>query len=169
MDIQVFRATKEHAKDMGSIHSISWKKAYKDIIPDEIIDGFTPEKRVAIFSDVLTTRPEEYYLFKVDGIAAGIASLSKSHEDNGSNSIGEIYSIYFHPDFWGTPATQKGLEFCIERLKSLGYKHITIWVLKNNKRARRFYEKNGFVIDDGFEEKIQLGNTLTEIRYSKKV
>lgn len=169
MDIQIFRATKEHANDMGSVHSISWKKAYRGIIPDTIIDDFTQEKRAAIFSDVVDTHPEEYYLFKVNGVPAGIASLSKSHEDNAPNYIGEIYSIYFHPNFWETSATQKGLEFCIERLKSLGYKQITIWVLKDNIRACRFYEKNGFAIDEGFEQKIQIGKTLTEIRYSKKV
>ena len=35
----------ESTKALGVIHSVSWKSAYKGIIPDEILDGITPEKR----------------------------------------------------------------------------------------------------------------------------
>lgn len=129
MDFQVIRATREFAFDMGYVHSYSWQKAYTGIIPDEIIKTFTPENRAKIFLDVLENPLEEYYLFKVDDRPAGIASLAKSHEKNMPNYIGEIYSIYFHPDFWGTEVTQKGFQFCINRLKNLGFSEITIWVL----------------------------------------
>lgn len=132
MDFQVIRATREFAFDMGYVHSCSWQEAYTGIIPDEIIKTFTPENRAKIFLDVLENPLEEYYLFKVDDRPAGIASLAKSHEKNMPNYIGEIYSIYFHPDFWGTEVTQKGFQFCINRLKDLGFSEITIWVLNDN-------------------------------------
>lgn len=144
------------------------EKAYKGIIPDNIIDEFTSEKRAEIFHNVIPKAEEEYYLFKVDGIPAGFASLNKSHEENAPKYIGEIYSIYFHPDFWGTPVTKKGLQFCIDRLRNLGYSYITIWVLKDNTRAIKFYKKNGFTCDD-FEKEIYIGKKLLEIRYSKKI
>ncbi len=76
----------------------------------------------------------------MDGIPAGFASLNKSHEENAPKYIGEIYSIYFHPDFWEL-LLQKGLQFCIDRLRNLGYSYITIWVLKDNTRAIKFYKK----------------------------
>ncbi len=168
MDFQVIRANKDNAIDMGFVHSQSWQKAYRGIIPDEIVNSFTSEKRAEIFVDAISTRPEEYYLFRVDGHPAGIASLNKSHEENAPDYIGEIYSIYFHPDFWGTSATHKALQFCVERLKSLGYTQVTIWVLKDNFRARSFYEKNDFSFD-GLEQEVNIGKPLVEIRYSKKI
>lgn len=168
MDFQVIRATKEFAFDMGYVHSYSWQEAYAGIIPDEIIRTFTPKNRAKIFLDVLKNPLEEYYLFKVDDRPAGIASLAKSHEKNMPDYIGEIYSIYFHPDFWGTEATQKGFQFCVNRLKDLGFSEITIWVLNDNLRAKRFYERNGFKLD-GNSKEIKIGIKLLEVRYSKKI
>lgn len=168
MDFQSIKATCEDATNMGFIHSQSWQKAYRGIIPDEIVNNFTAENRAKIFVEAISTRPEEYYLFKVDGKPAGIALLNKSHEENAPDYLGEIYAIYFHPDYWGTSATHKGFEFCIDRLKKLGFSEITIWVLKANARARKFYEKYGFSLD-GAEQEIFIGKPLIEVRYSKKV
>lgn len=72
MDFQVIRANKHNAIDMGFVHSQSWQKAYRGITPDEIVNSFTPEKRAEIFVDAISTRPEEYYLFRVDGHPAGM-------------------------------------------------------------------------------------------------
>lgn len=168
MDFQIIKATKENAVDMGFVHSCSWQKTYRGIIEDSIIADFTPEKRAEVFLQVIPNQPEEYYLFKVDGSAAGIASLSKSHEPNAPTHLGEIYSIYFHPRFWGTPATQAGLQFCIDRLKVLGFTQIAIWVLNDNIRAKKFYEKYGFTFDGNTQE-IKIGKSLLEVRYSKEL
>lgn len=132
------------------------------------MNSFTPEKRAEVFREALLSRPEEYYLFKVDGVSAGIALLHKSHEENAPDTDGEIYAIYFHPDFWGTSATHKAFRFCISRLKERGFTKINVWVLEDNKRARKCYEKHGFTFD-GARQQIELGKPLTEIRYSKKI
>ena len=99
MDFQVIRATREFAFDMGYVHSCSWQEAYTVIIPDEIINTFTPKNRAKIFLDVLENPLEEYYLFKVDDRPAGIASLAISHEKNMPNYIREIYSLKIHQKY----------------------------------------------------------------------
>ncbi|MDR1159402.1 MAG: GNAT family N-acetyltransferase [Syntrophomonadaceae bacterium] len=168
MKFQAIRATVDCVSDMGFIHSKSWQAAYRGIIPDNVVDDFLPEKRAAIFQKVITTNPEEYYLFKVDDIPAGIGSLYKNYEENMDETEGEIYSIYFHPDFWGTLATHKAVEFCLDRLKELGFKRIVIWVLQDNIRARKFYEKHGFTLD-GAQQILEIGKPLVEVRYSSFV
>lgn len=168
MNFQAIQATTNDALDLGLIHSCSWKAAYKGIIPDEIIDRFTPEIRANAFRDAISINPEEYYIFKQNNCPVGFASLYKSHETGCHNELGEIYSIYFHPDFWGNPITQWGLNFCINRLAALGYSEISVWVLEDNIRARKFYEKNGFFFD-GHTQEIFIGKNLKEIRYLKKL
>ncbi len=168
MKFEAIKATLENSQAMGYIHSCSWQKAYQHIIPADVLNTFTPARRAQVFQEAIKTRPEEYYLFQVDSAPAGIALLHKSHEKTAPNDAGEIYAIYFHPDFWGTPATGLGLQFCINRLQELGYKQIHIWVLAENKRARRFYEKYGFVFD-GKTQEIEIGKTLLEVRYSKTI
>lgn len=168
MQLEVIKATVHFAEDMGYVHAESWQKAYRGIVPDDIVDAFTPEKRGEVFREAIATRPEEYYFFKVNGHPAGIALLHKSHEDNAADTDGEIYAIYVHPDFWGTPVTHEAFQFCVNRLKERGFTRLTIWVLESNIRARKFYEKHGFVFD-GAKQQIDLGKSLTEVRYAKTV
>lgn len=165
MEFEAIRASMEHAQDMGYVHAESWKKAYRGIVADHIVDQFTPEKRTAIFEDALSSSSEEYYLFKIDGQPAGIALLQKGHDDN-TTADGEIYAIYFHPHFWGTSGPHKAFQFCISRLREQGFTNLFLWVLNSNQRARRFYEKYGFAFD-GTQQQIQLGKSLTQLRYSK--
>lgn len=162
MKFEAIRANTDFAEDMGYIHAKSWQEAYRGIVPDHFLAAFTPEKRTEVFREALASRPEEYYLFRADDRPAGMAILH--NEENAADTEGEIYAIYFHPDFWGTDATHKAFQFCIGRLKELGYTKISIWVLEDNMRARKFYEKYGFAFD-GAKEQIDLGKPLTVIRY----
>ena len=168
MDLQAVQAEAKDAERLAQIHVCSWKEAYRGIIADEVIAGFASENRSEIFSQAIARNEETYYLFKINGKSAGFASIYKSHEENVPADLGEIYAIYFHPDFWGTAITQYGLDFCIDRLKAMGFTRIAIWVLEGNLRARKFYEKNGFSFDGNATE-INLGKLLRELRYSKSV
>lgn len=53
------------------------------------------------------------------------------------------------------------LQAALEKLS--GYAHIFLWVLRENSRAIRFYEKNGFRFD-GTQRDILLGTPVTELR-----
>ena len=48
------QAEVEHSRQLGIIHSESLKKAYKGIIPDDHLQGFTPEKRERRFIKALS-------------------------------------------------------------------------------------------------------------------
>lgn len=168
MNFEAIRADLSHITEMGYVHAKSWQRAYRGIVANRIIDEFTPEKRAEVFREAIQSRPEEYYLFKSNNQPAGIALLYKSHEDKAAVNEGEIYAIYFHPDFWGTSITHMAFEFCIDRLKELGFTKINIWVLEENIRARKFYEKYGFAFD-GARQMIELGRQLSELRYSKEI
>ena len=47
--------------------------------------------------------------------------------------------------------------------KLIGYKKIAVWVLKDNNKAIRFYERYGFRFD-GTDTEIMLGTPNTEQR-----
>ncbi len=56
-------------------------------------------------------------------------------------NILEKYTLYISIQIFGNSCYKKGLQFCIDRLRNLGYSYITIWVLKDNTRAIKFYKK----------------------------
>ena len=88
MNFEAIRATVENSPAMGYVHSCSWQKAYRNIIPDEIVNSFTVAQRTKVFEEVIRSCPEEYYLFQVDGQPAGIALLHKSHEETAASLVG---------------------------------------------------------------------------------
>ena len=76
----------------------------------------------------------------------------------------EIVAIHSLPESWGTGL---GHAMLTEALKQIGNRPVYLWSFKENTRARRFYEKNGFHWD-GTERVSEFDGTL-EVRYVKPI
>ena len=77
----------------------------------------------------------------------------------------EIQSLYLLPRLWGTGAAQTLFDAVLEELERMKQYQIYLWALRENLRARRFYEKQGFTPNgDTLNVEIQ-GKMLTDLRY----
>lgn len=163
MDLSIERAELSSAEDIGRIGALSWKAAYRGIVPDEVLDSITSEARAERYRRSYSSRPDsEYYLFRAQGEPAGFAVIC---EDDGQPGVGQVGAFYFLSEYWGCGLARPAMEFCLARLKAMGYSRVILWVLEENARARRFYEKCGFV-PDGAAEEIVISIPLDEIRYA---
>ena len=75
----------------------------------------------------------------------------------------EIIAIHSLPESWGTGL---GHAMLSEALVQIGSQPVFLWAFKENKRARRFYEKHGFC-RDGTQRTSEFDGAL-EVRYIKK-
>jgi RimJ/RimL family protein N-acetyltransferase len=50
-------------------------------------------------------------------------------------------------------------------LREAGYRAAILWVLEDNPRARRFYEREGWELDGAAKEDDFLGVRVAEVRY----
>ena len=50
-------------------------------------------------------------------------------------------------------------------LRAGGFVSASLWVLEDNPRARRFYEREGWTLDGERREEEFLGAPVTEVRY----
>ncbi|TYB30461.1 MAG: GNAT family N-acetyltransferase [Candidatus Mcinerneyibacterium aminivorans] len=167
MDYKIRWTNKEDAGRLGYIHSRSWQKAYKGIVPDEILSNFTPEKRAVKFHDYVENEYGDTAVFLLKGEIIGFITLEESRDDDLNDFWGEIWGIYFDPDYWNKGYGSILLNWGIEELKNRGYRHLLLWVLKQNDSAIKFYEKFGFASDGN--EKIAIdGYNLKKIRLVKK-
>lgn len=146
--------------EISEIYEKSWKYAYKDIIPQDYLDGI-PSGR---WADNINKAGLKNLVITEYGKIIGTASVCKSRWEKYSGH-GEIVSIYFLPEHMGKGYGSLLLGKCIEELKKNGYNKILLWVLEDNRRARKFYEKNGFVCSGEFMNSDIGGKNIKEVMY----
>ncbi|MCI8361193.1 MAG: GNAT family N-acetyltransferase [Clostridiales bacterium] len=149
----------DSATAISRVYEQSWKYAYNGIIPQDYLDAI-PEGRWASKLD----RPDRKTLVCTDNDKiVGTSSFGRSRLER-LNDWGEVISIYLLPAYMGKGYGKILLERVVMELKKLGYTQIFLWVLEENGRARRFYERFGFTqTDDRLDDNIG-GESLREIR-----
>ena len=146
--------------EISNIYEKSWKYAYRNIIPQDFLDsipaGRWADRVIAegIYSLVLTK----------GSVMVGTASFCRSRWQEYSG-YGEIISIYLLPEYIGKGCGGPLLRACLEELKKMGFERILLWVLEDNHRARKFYEKYGFTFSGDCQTE-QIGRKpLRELMY----
>lgn len=163
--MKIIRATVDRAENVGFVHAMSWQRAYQGIVPQEYLAKITPERRADMYRKTLASSQDEYYLAFLDEQPMGMLVLGISRDADASESVGEIYAIYLLADYWDQGYGKQLMNFALSRLKELSYRTVTLWVMEKNNRARRFYERYGFVLD-GSEKELVLGKPFVIVRYA---
>lgn len=147
--------------EISRVYEESWKFSYKGIVPQSYLDSI-PEGQWASMVD----SPGRNTLLCIeDGKIVGTTSFSRSRFEQFAG-WGEIISIYLLPDYMGRGYGRALLEAAVDELKKMGYADVFLWVLEENSRARRFYEKMGFTLTDDYIDDYIGGKELREIRYT---
>lgn len=83
-----------------------------------------------------------------------------------AGEVGELYALYVTPAWWSAGAGRALMGSVLAALEAERYRHVVLWVLADNARARRFYGRAGFAPDGGTNILTGLGGVL-EVRYSR--
>ncbi len=146
--------------EISNIYEQSWKFAYKGIIPQEYLDSIPVGKWV-----VNLDKPNQNSLIAIENDKViGTVNFGKSRFNDFAD-YGEIVAIYFLPEYIGKGYGKVLLKSAVKELFRLGYYDVFLWVLKDNTRARNFYERFGFTASDNFCNVNIGGKDLREIQY----
>jgi len=80
--------------------------------------------------------------------------------------VAELYALYVRPAWWSTGTGRALMDQVLAKASIAGYRCITLWVLEDNARARRFYERAGFA-PDGASHLLQDLGAVSEVRYRR--
>lgn len=145
---------------ISQIYEESWKFAYKDIIPQAYLESI-PSGHWVPYLD----KEETHTLVLIENdIFVGTSSYCKSRFSDFDN-FGEIISIYFLPEYIGKGYGKQLLNAVVAELAKLGYRDIFLWALEENHRARKFYEKAGFISSNTYLDDNIGGKELRQIQY----
>ena len=128
--------TDEEIRGKAYVHWKGWHEAYPGLVSQEYLDKLTLEK-----CEKMAYSWTDGILIAKDGeCVVGFVGYGDRGEE--SPDVGEIFALYVLSAYYGTGVGQQLMEAGLEQLK--GYPQVCLWVLKDNARAIRFYEKCGF-------------------------
>ncbi len=160
-------ATVEDVPVLAKVHVDAWRAAYRGVVSDSFLNGFTCAKRETTFREMLKSDSQATCVAEERGGILGFFTVGACRDsDADADLTGEIWGIYIAPLHWrkgvGTHLAAKAQQM----LTSTGYEEATLWVSEGNRRAREFCEALGFR-PDGVCKQLDFGVLLTAVRYRK--
>jgi GNAT superfamily N-acetyltransferase len=183
-------ASTADAAQIAVVMRDSWFAAYDGIIAPAIIDRATAPDGGARVRQSFRMRPWQRMIAAVarhpgrtqaDPVAPdiiGYASFGPERDvldmpwpypltsAGSGGKVAELYALYVHPAWWSTGTGRALMDQVLAKVGATGYACITLWVLEANARARRFYQRAGFIPDGARHVLDDLGG-VTEIRYRR--
>ena len=149
------------AAALGEIHVRTWQTAYAHVFRAERLEAMSAERRTEQWRRWLADGVEAWVYVDGAGEVVGFVWVGDSREAPGE---GELFAIYVLPEAWGGAAGRELMAAGCEALRA-AYPTSILWVLEDNPRARRFYEREGWALDGGRKEEELLGSVVAEVRY----
>jgi GNAT superfamily N-acetyltransferase len=156
------------APSVGEIHVEGWRAAYRGIVPDAYLASLSAERRTEQWTGWIgapATPDKRTWVAEDGGRVVGFAHTGRSRDADLPPGTGEVWAIYVHPASWGSGAGRALFAAATSELRAQGSPKAVLWVLEANARARRFYEREGWVPDGGSKVVSIGGAELPELRY----
>jgi len=159
--VNIRRARLEDAAAIAAVHVRTWQSAYEHVFGAERLAGLDLTAREGLARRFATDEDQDAFVAEDDGRIVGFVATGPPDEE-GENR--ELYAIYVLPEAWGTAAGSGLMQASVEAMRGRGAADAILWVLEDNPRARRFYEREGWYAD-GAAESEYLGLTVPLVRY----
>jgi ribosomal protein S18 acetylase RimI-like enzyme len=142
--------TVEDVPTTAALHVAAWQRGYAGILPEDYLVGLDVQEWAELRRQRLQAPMEgaRNVVAEIDGQVVGFVVFGPDTEaeswDEDEPAAGRIWACYVHPDHWG-----RGVGGALVRhaLRDLAEPVVHVWVLEANGRARRLYERHGFVTD----------------------
>jgi RimJ/RimL family protein N-acetyltransferase len=166
-------ATPDDAEAISDVQIRTWQWAYDGLMPADHLAGLdaTRTERVRRFREgIAEVDRGVFVVLDPDDRVVGFVNAGTYREGQDDSrpakGVGEVYAIYVYREVAGTGAGRALMDAAVDWLDGRGLRPVHLWVLEDNTRARRFYERCGFVLD-GDRSTITIGGAeLAEVRYT---
>jgi len=140
-------ASLDDALALASMHVASWRETYAGLLPDKLLSSLSVEGRAAAWAKIMEEPASSIviYLAEHEGSIAGFGSCCAQRTESLKNRgyDGEVSAIYVLREFQKRKIGTRLLRAMSSNLHQRGFGAAALWVLRENLRARRFYEHTG--------------------------
>lgn len=144
MNIQIRPAQVEDAAGIAHVHVDSWRTSYKGIVPDEVLNNLSYERREEMWRNGLSNPERTNYDFvAVDEHGRIVGFVTGGTLRDGDPSYeSELYAIYLLKEVQGQGIGRRLMLTFVKRLLQNGITSMLLWVFEDNP-SRKFYEAMG--------------------------
>jgi ribosomal protein S18 acetylase RimI-like enzyme len=168
--MNIREATLDDARAIATIHVQSWQAAYQGIIPASYLQSLSIERREAIWCELLLKRASETFVAENQGVVQGWINIGPSRDADAHPQTAEVWALYVDPRYWAQGIGTALWTEAAKRFSQMGFAKATLWVLRDNQRAIRFYQAAGFQSEEGRQRSSEWGGaTLIEIRLRRQL
>lgn len=167
---EVRPATPRDAGAVAAIHIAAWRRAYAHVFSPEALASIPPGDRERMWRGLIAGAGPRHRLLVAGprgGAPRGFAAWSPTRDDDADpGRTAELCAIYVHPDAWGDGLGRVLMQRGTALARADGFLRATLWVVRDNPRARRFYERAGWAPDGAARDEEVLGTSVAEVRYA---
>lgn len=139
--ITLRRARLADAAEIAEVHDCAWREAYRGVIPGRELEKMIARRGPRWWQGAIT-RGTRIAVVDFDESVAGYVSYGRNRLGD-AETEGEIFELYLAPEFQGLGFGRKLFNAACRDLAAHGFSNCLVWVLADNHRAVRFYEKLG--------------------------
>lgn len=154
--VEIRAAVASDAAAVAAIWCAGWHDGHAGRVPDELAAVRTPES----FAERAAERVSDTTVALVDGEPAGFVMVVRD----------EVEQVYVGAQHRGTGVAGRLLHEAERQVRANGYGEAWLAVVELNRRARAFYEREGWVDRGEFEYEAQSAKgpiTVRALRYVK--
>lgn len=158
------RAGIDDAAAIAEVHVAGWRWAYERLVPRAALHALSVEERTSMWRSILSL-PENESAVWIARRQGNVIGFVATGPDAAEETAAVTHAIYLEPAVVGTGVGRALFGHAIEDLRARGFASALLWVLESNARARRFYEKAGWLLDGTSRPEPMGGCELQSVRY----
>lgn len=164
METEIRHAGFADSHEISKIYALSWKMAYRGMIPQDYLDALSEDYWTPKFQKWLSEGTLRAEILSEGGVSAGAAAFGRSRDET-LPDWGEVVSLYLRPEVFrrgfGTLLMEEAFRFFREN----EYRDCYLWVLRENERAQAFYRSLGFRMTPDTVSYEIAGKQIVDCRY----
>jgi GNAT superfamily N-acetyltransferase len=170
MGVEIRAATPPDAREIARIHVDTWQAAYRGIVPEDYLANLSYAESEEMWRRIMGGEQAAcVFVAEEGGTLFGFSSgRARTRFSRGLPEYkGVLETLYVLPSRQGEGIGRRLIGAIAGRLAEIGVSSMLLWVLEENKTARRFYESlGGTLLGAGIFE---LGGAeLSEVAYGWK-
>jgi len=144
---QIFPAGPSDAEDLSRVHVKAWRESYKGLLPDAYLSQMSEIAHARRFSRALLKLESAELILAAADRAGLVGYAAACPSRRGPSGEGEISTLYVLKSAQGYGLGAALLTGAARALAAQGLRSLVISVLRDNQKARGFYEHLGGVAD----------------------